>query len=94
MYPIPSERKLSVVEISKHWSREIEPPASAQELRDGLGVWAAGSAVFMPALAPLIPDYIDTVTIYAHDDDAFRSARPWGVVPGHRSDPPVVSLFH
>jgi phage/plasmid primase-like uncharacterized protein len=39
----------------------------------GLGVWAAGSAVFMPALAPLIPDYIDTVTIYAHDDDAGRS---------------------
>ena len=34
----------------------------------GLGVWAAGSAVFMPALAPLIPDYIETVTVYAHDD--------------------------
>ena len=39
----------------------------------GLGVWAAGSAVFMPALAPLIPDYIETVTIYAHDDAAGRS---------------------
>jgi phage/plasmid primase-like uncharacterized protein len=39
----------------------------------GLGVWAAGSAGFMPALAPLIPDYIETVTIYAHDDDAGRS---------------------
>jgi putative DNA primase/helicase len=34
----------------------------------GLGVWAAGSAVFMPALAPLVPDYIETVTVYAHDD--------------------------
>jgi hypothetical protein len=34
----------------------------------GLCVWSAGSAVFMPALAPLIPDFIDTVTIYAHDD--------------------------
>jgi hypothetical protein len=34
----------------------------------GLGVWAAGAAGFMPALAPLIPDYIETVTIYAHDD--------------------------
>jgi putative DNA primase/helicase len=39
----------------------------------GLGVWAAGSAVFMPALAPLIPDYIETVTIYAHDDTAGRT---------------------
>jgi putative DNA primase/helicase len=35
----------------------------------GLGVWAAGAAGFMPALAPLIPDYIETVTIYAHDDN-------------------------
>jgi phage/plasmid primase-like uncharacterized protein len=39
----------------------------------GLGVWAAGSAVFMPALAPLIPNYIEAVTIYAHDDDTGRS---------------------
>jgi hypothetical protein len=34
MFPIPSDRKLSVVEISRHWSREIQPPASAQELRE------------------------------------------------------------
>jgi putative DNA primase/helicase len=40
----------------------------------GLGVWAAGSAGFMPALAPLIPDYIETVTIYAHDDKAGRNS--------------------
>jgi putative DNA primase/helicase len=40
----------------------------------GLGVWAAGSGGFMPALAPLVPDYIDTVTIYAHDDDTGRKA--------------------
>jgi phage/plasmid primase-like uncharacterized protein len=39
----------------------------------GLGVWAAGSAGFMPALASLIPDYIDTVTIYAHDDETGRN---------------------
>jgi phage/plasmid primase-like uncharacterized protein len=39
----------------------------------GLGVWAAGSAVFMPALAPLIPNYIEAVTICAHDDDTGRS---------------------
>jgi Toprim domain len=40
----------------------------------GLGVWAAGSGGFMPALAPLIPDYIETVTIYTHDDDTGRKA--------------------
>jgi hypothetical protein len=39
----------------------------------GLGVWAAGAAGFMPALAPLIPDYIETVTIYAHGDDTGRN---------------------
>jgi hypothetical protein len=36
----------------------------------GLGVWAAGAAGFMPALAPLVPGYIEAVTIYAHDDKA------------------------
>jgi hypothetical protein len=39
----------------------------------GLGVWAAGSGGFMPALAPLIPHFIETITIYAHDDDTGRS---------------------
>ena len=39
----------------------------------GLGVWAAGSGTLMPALAPLIPDYIETVTVYAHDDNTGRS---------------------
>jgi phage/plasmid primase-like uncharacterized protein len=38
----------------------------------GLGVWVAGSAGFMPPLAALIPDYTETVTIYAHDDDPGR----------------------
>jgi putative DNA primase/helicase len=36
----------------------------------GLGVWAAGAAGFMPALAQLVPGYIETVTIYAHADKA------------------------
>jgi hypothetical protein len=40
----------------------------------GLGVWVAGSGSFMPALAPLIPDYIETVTVYAHDDDTGRGS--------------------
>jgi putative DNA primase/helicase len=38
----------------------------------GLGVWAAGAAGFIPALAPLVPDYIEAVTVYAHEDDAGR----------------------
>jgi hypothetical protein len=34
----------------------------------GLGVWAAGGAGRMPALAEIVPDYIEAVTIYAHAD--------------------------
>jgi hypothetical protein len=36
----------------------------------GLGVWVAGSAGRIPALAENIPDYIESVTIWAHDDAA------------------------
>jgi Toprim domain len=36
----------------------------------GLGVWAAGSAGMMPALASVIPSYIECVTVYGHDDEA------------------------
>ena len=34
----------------------------------GLGVWAAGAANRMPALADAIPDYIGAITVFAHDD--------------------------
>jgi hypothetical protein len=34
----------------------------------GLGAWAAGAALRMPALAPRVPHYIEAVTIYAHGD--------------------------
>ena len=34
----------------------------------GLGAWAAGSAGFMPKLARVVPSYITSVTIYAHQD--------------------------
>jgi hypothetical protein len=45
-------------------------------LATGLGVWAAGSAAHMPALAGVVPDYIECTTIYAHDDeDGQRGAR-------------------
>ena len=46
MFPIPSERKLSVVEIAKYWSREITPPASPQELRDVISkAWWRGELI-------------------------------------------------
>ena len=38
----------------------------------GLGVWAAGAAGFMPALASVVPDWIECATIYMHADDAGR----------------------
>jgi putative DNA primase/helicase len=34
----------------------------------GLGVWAAGSAGAMPALAAGVASYIECITIFAHDD--------------------------
>jgi hypothetical protein len=35
----------------------------------GLGVWAAGSASCLPALADKVPSYVETVTILAHADE-------------------------
>jgi hypothetical protein len=35
-----------------------------------LGVWVAGSASRLPALAAAVPDYIECATIYGHDDEA------------------------
>jgi hypothetical protein len=35
-----------------------------------LGVWVAGSAGFMPALAEYLPAHIESVIIFAHDDEA------------------------
>ncbi len=39
----------------------------------GLGVWAAGSASRMAALSPIIPAYIESVTIVADSDAAGRA---------------------
>jgi hypothetical protein len=39
----------------------------------GLGVWAAGSASRMPGLAGAIPPYVESITIYSHDDETGRS---------------------
>jgi hypothetical protein len=40
----------------------------------GLGAWAAGCAPYMPALADAVPDYVEAITIYAHDDGGKRCA--------------------
>jgi hypothetical protein len=36
----------------------------------GLGAWAAGAASRLPALADMVPNRIESVTIFAHDDRA------------------------
>jgi hypothetical protein len=38
----------------------------------GLGVWAAGAASFLPALAAAVPSWVECVTIVVDDDDAGR----------------------
>jgi putative DNA primase/helicase len=47
----------------------IEDALTAHQVL-GLGAWAAGSAGFMPALADIVPDYIEAVTIFGHPDRA------------------------
>jgi hypothetical protein len=41
----------------------------------GLGAWAAGSATRMPALAGVVPRYVECITVYAHDDIGADYAR-------------------
>ena len=38
----------------------------------GFGAWASGSAGRMPALADVMPHYVEAVTIFADDDDTGR----------------------
>jgi hypothetical protein len=47
----------------------VEDALTAHEAT-GLGAWAAGSAGRMAALADVIPDYIEALTVYAHGDKA------------------------
>jgi hypothetical protein len=49
----------------------IEDALSIHEAT-GLGVWAAGSAPFLPALADAIPSYVEAVSIIADPDEAGR----------------------
>ena len=53
----------------------IEDALSGHEAT-GLGAWAAGSASHLPALAASVPNWIEAVTILAHNDyDGLRHAR-------------------
>jgi Toprim domain len=49
----------------------IEDGLSVHEAT-GLGVWVAGAASRMPALAEMVPSYADAVSIIADADDAGR----------------------
>jgi len=44
--------------------------ALSVHVASGMGAWAAGSANFMPALADAVPDYVESVTIWAEKGDA------------------------
>jgi hypothetical protein len=53
----------------------------------GLGTWAAGCASRLPALADAMPEWIECVTIYAHDDaDGQRYAAELAERLSHRVD--------
>jgi hypothetical protein len=41
----------------------------------GLGAWASVSAPHMPALAATVPAYVETVTIFAHNDGGLQHAK-------------------
>jgi putative DNA primase/helicase len=46
----------------------VEDALSTHEAT-GLGAWASGGASFMPKLAAAVPDYVEAVTICAHEDE-------------------------
>jgi hypothetical protein len=54
MFPIPPERKLSFAEVANYWSREIDPSASPQELRDLISkAWWRGELIAANGLSRL-----------------------------------------
>jgi hypothetical protein len=50
----------------------IEDALSVHEAA-GIGAWAAGGAHFMPALAAAVPERIESVTVFADDNDTGRT---------------------
>jgi hypothetical protein len=56
----------------------VEGIETGLSIRDatGLGVWAAGAASRMPALADAVPHYVDCVSVMVEDDEAGRQHAP------------------
>lgn len=70
MFPIPSGRTLSLIDIAKYWSREIKPSASPHELRDTLSrAWWRGELV--AANGPSRVDALRALHSKCADDIAF-----------------------
>jgi hypothetical protein len=81
-----SERDKIMLAASIGWPIVLAPPndllglAIAEGIEDalsahqatGLGAWAAGSASRLPALADVVPWYIEAITIFRDDDEAGR----------------------
>ena len=56
-------------------------------LASGRGVWVAGAAGRMPSLADKLPNHIEGVTIFAHDDQAGqRGAKALAAALSHRDN--------
>ena len=73
MFPIPSGRKLSLIEIAKYWSREIKPPASPKELRNVISkAWWRGE--LLVASGPSRPKLLGV--LYSHCADYIAFAVP------------------
>lgn len=58
--------------LALHVSEGIEDGLSLVCVFERVGVWAAGSATNMPALAQNVPGFVESVTIWAHDDVSGR----------------------
>jgi hypothetical protein len=85
MFPIPSGRELSFIEIANYWSREIRPSASPQELRMAMSkAWWRGELT--AAKGPSRPKLLQAVYLHCANNIAFA-------VPGV-TDPPHSRLLN
>ena len=58
-----------------------ENALSAATLLPGIGAWAAAGASNLPALVPLVPDYLDTVLLVIDPDPTiFGVSGPFGLI--------------
>jgi len=84
MYPIPAEQNLSLLDIAKHWSREITPRVEPLEVLDGLiKAWWRGE--LKPANGPSRADMLRVLYKNHQDQIAF-------VAPGLDEPPSTKEL--